>query len=268
MILQNKLQSSIENGSVSYYHPFSPEIILNTYVGRTLSISASPQRTCIGCQKSVKKIVGGYCYMCSRRLACCDMCILKPHLCHYHLGTCREPSWGEKHCFSDHVLYLSLTSGFKVGLTRKSQYLTRWVDQGASQAAILVSLKNRRMAGVLEDYLSRSINDRTNWRHLLTGKLESSEDFTAHFNRLQALIREQDVVGQKELTIEPLDIQYINYPVNSYLEKAKSINLDKTPFFEDKLLGIKGQYMLFECAGGLNMRKYQGYDLTLELVES
>ena len=42
-------------------------------------------------------------------------------------------------------------------------------------------------------------------------------------------------------------VQHINYPVieNGYPKKVNSINLDKTPVFEGKLTGIKGQYLIF-----------------------
>jgi hypothetical protein len=62
------------------------------------------------------------------------MCIMKPETCHYHLGTCREPDWAQSHCFRPHIVYLANSSGVKVGITRKTQIPTRWLDQGASQA--------------------------------------------------------------------------------------------------------------------------------------
>jgi hypothetical protein len=59
---------------------------------------------------------------------------MKPETCHYHLGTCREPDWAQNHCFRPHIVYLANSSGVKVGITRKTQIPTRWLDQGASQA--------------------------------------------------------------------------------------------------------------------------------------
>lgn len=264
MFLYHKLNSTVENSQVIYYHPFDQGLTLNSWVGSNVSISATSQKVCLGCQKSVKKIVQGYCCLCSRRLARCDMCILKPYLCHYHLGTCREPEWGQEHCMKEHVIYLSLTSGLKVGLTRKSQYMTRWIDQGATSAAILATLPSRYQAGLLEEFLSRDFNDKTNWRHLLTGQSQGEQEFESTFYHLKQLIVDQKDIKLDQLEVYPYEQMKLNYPVDSYLEKAKSINLDKTPFFQDKLVGIRGQYLLFETLGGLNLRKYQGYDISIE----
>lgn len=53
------------------------------------------------------------------------------------------------------------------------------------------------------------------------------------------------------------------YPVDQYPEKVSSISLDKVPEVKSKLLGIKGQYLIFE-AGVLNVRSHSGYEVTIE----
>jgi hypothetical protein len=45
---------------------------------------------------------------------------------------------------------------------------------------------------------------------------------------------------------------------------VKSFNLDKTPSVGGTLMGIKGQYLIFDT-GVINMRKYGGYQLSLTL---
>ena len=92
----------------------------------------------------------GYCYPCFQSLAQCDICIVKPELCHYEQGTCREPAWGEAHCMQPHYVYVANTSGLKVGITRGSQIPTRWLDQGAVQALPIFRLQSRYQAGLLE----------------------------------------------------------------------------------------------------------------------
>jgi hypothetical protein len=57
----------------------------------------------------------------------------------------------------------------------------------------------------------------------------------------------------------------IQYPVEQYPEKVKSLNLDKTPSVEGVLLGIKGQYLLLD-SGVINIRKYSGYKLDVDLI--
>lgn len=265
MILLEKLKSSLENSQVIYYHPFDDSVILNQYIGSNISVSFTGKVQCVGCSQSVKKVIQGYCYLCSRRLACCDLCILKPSLCHFSEGTCREPDWGKKYCFQDHVLYLSLTSGLKVGLTRHSQFLTRWIDQGAIKGSILATVSSRKLAGIIELFLSEKISDKTNWRDLLTGKICHSDGFEDQFHILQSLIKGNSEFEQSDVSFHPYQPVSLEYPVLSYLEKAKTINLDKTPYFSDRLIGIKGQYLFFESLGGLNIRKYRGYDISMEI---
>ena len=58
-------------------------------------------------------------------------------------------------------------------------------------------------------------------------------------------------------------ITELNYPVLQYPTKVKSINLEKTPVFQKKLVGIKGQYFIFEDESVINIRKYTGYNLAI-----
>ena len=57
---------------------------------------------------------------------------------------------------------------------------------------------------------------------------------------------------------------HINYPILSYPDKIKSVSFDKENIFEDKLIGIKGQYLLFENNRVLNIRKHTGYRIELQ----
>lgn len=62
--------------------------------------------------------------------------------------------------------------------------------------------------------------------------------------------------------LEPKVLNF-NYPVERYLEKINSFNLEKTPEIHSKLLGVKGQYLIFED-GVLNVRSHTGYEVTIE----
>ena len=46
-------------------------------------------------------------------------------------------------------------------------------------------------------------------------------------------------------------------------EKVKSLKLDKVKVIESKLVGIKGQYLIFED-GVMNVRSQSGYRVTME----
>jgi hypothetical protein len=65
--------------------------------------------------------------------------------------------------------------------------------------------------------------------------------------------------------VERLDpqVQEIHYPVSQYLTKISSFNFDKTDSVSGVLLGIKGQYLIFET-GVINMRKFSSYQISID----
>ena len=65
----------------------------------------------------------------------------------------------------------------------------------------------------------------------------------------------QELPGEK---LPGAEVVQIRYPVLEYPEKVRSHNLDKEPRLEGTLMGIKGQYLIFDTAV-INMRKYAGY---------
>ena len=243
---------------------------LNQYLGRHLQLDYEGVINCIHCaRKTSKSFNQGYCYPCFKRLAQCDSCIISPEKCHYDAGTCREPEWGEQHCMIDHIVYLANTSGIKVGITRGTQVPTRWMDQGATQAVPIFRVDTRHHSGMVEILFKNHIADKTNWQAMLKGdaqprdleqvRQELMAACAAEIEHLQAQhgLQSISVLAQAEET-------RITYPVLEYPDKVKSFNLDKTPTIAGTLMGIKGQYLIFD-SGVINMRKYGGYHLTLTL---
>lgn len=57
----------------------------------------------------------------------------------------------------------------------------------------------------------------------------------------------------------------LEFPVLQYPTKVKSLNLTKTPSFEGKLKGIKGQYLIFEDNTVFNVRGSEGYYVGLTI---
>ncbi len=52
----------------------------------------------------------------------------------------------------------------------------------------------------------------------------------------------------------------LDYPVLQYPEKISgSLNLTKTPIYNGKLMGVKGQYLIFEDGTVFNVRSYEGF---------
>lgn len=255
--------------TVQYRLPLGDaETPLNDWLGRPLQLSFGGQIHCIHCDRKTQKSFNqGYCYPCFKRLARCDSCIVKPETCHFFAGTCREPEWGEANCMIDHVVYLANTSGIKVGITRGSQVPTRWMDQGATQALPVFRVSNRLQSGLVETAFARHVADKTNWQAMLKGAGEV-RDLAAAREVLMAECAEDIEALQATYginAIQPLaDAQEtrIAYPVLEYPIKVKSFNLDRTPEVGGTLLGIKGQYLIFDT-GVINMRKYGGYRLEL-----
>ena len=94
---------------------------INELLGIKISLKFSGEIRCVDCGKLTKKSFnGGSCYKCFISLASNDLCILKPTLCHYENGTCREPDWGKSNCFKKHIVYLANSTGIKVGITKEN----------------------------------------------------------------------------------------------------------------------------------------------------
>ncbi len=255
---------------VQYYLPLGDEEVhINPFLGRHLRLSYTGNIACKNCGRPTKKSFSqGYCYPCMRRLAACDMCIMKPETCHYHEGTCREPEWGERNCFQPHFVYLSNTSGLKVGITRHNQIPTRWIDQGATQAIPMFRVSSRRQSGILEMAFKSMIADKTNWRAMLKGNSSArhmDDEASSLVSQLDKGLderMEQFDDGPVE-RLENADTVEINYPVEQFPEKVVSHNFDKNPVVEGQLNGIKGQYLLFDT-GVINMRKFSSYEVTVD----
>ncbi len=233
-------------------------ISLNPLLGKPVRFAFTGRIFCIHCGKATKTSFSqGYCFRCMQTLAQCDMCILKPELCHHHLGSCREPEWGASHCMIDHTVYLANSSGIKVGITRSHQMPTRWMDQGAVQALPIVRVRNRLESGLVEVALAKVLPDKTNWRLMLQGKTEVL-DLKAKRDEVFAGLA-GDLPGLRLAEEE----HRFDYPVLAYPTKLTSLNLDKQPQVTGELLGIKGQYLILS-SGVINMRKYGGYELEWE----
>ena len=265
-----------ENNLVQYQLPLAAingqgeaqSIALNPLIGKNITLTFHGKIACKHCGKTTKKSYSqGFCYPCMAKLAQCDLCIMKPETCHHHLGTCLEPKWGEQHCMVDHYVYLSNTSALKVGITRHTQIPTRWIDQGATQALAIFKVSTRLQSGLVEIALAEFIGDKTNWRAMLKGSNEPL-DLKAQAKKLipQIESRLADIALKFGVdAVQKLDenVVEINYPVSHYLTKISSFNFDKTPTVSGVLLGIKGQYLIFE-QGVINMRKFSSYQVSLE----
>ncbi|TBU90613.1 DUF2797 domain-containing protein [Phytopseudomonas dryadis] len=242
------------------------QVAVNPMIGKTVRLEFLGAIHCSHCgRKTRTSFSQGYCYPCMQKLAQCDLCIMSPERCHYDAGTCRDPAWGEQFCMTDHVVYLANSSGIKVGITRATQIPTRWIDQGATQALPILRVATRQQSGFVEDLLRSQVADKTNWRALLKGDaapvdLPSVREriFDACAEGLGALQQRFGLQAVQPLNDQP--VVEIRYPIEGYPAKITSFNLDKNPVAEGTLLGIKGQYLMFDT-GVINVRKYTAYQI-------
>lgn len=246
---------------------------LNQLIGQTLRLEFLGAINCIHCDRSIKKSFSqGYCWPCFTTLARCDSCMMSPEKCHFDAGTCREPEWAQDFCMTDHFVYLANSTGVKVGITRGTQLPTRWLDQGAIQAVPIFRVATRQQSGFVEDALRSQVGDRTNWRALLKGDVEPVDLLQIREQLLESCAESLDALQERFglQAIQPITdvaVLDITYPVEAYPKKISSFNLDKNPIAEGTLIGIKGQYLMFDT-GVINIRKYTAYQLSVSVSQN
>jgi len=257
-----KMETKLNN-SVEYELPISDELVfMNPLIGKYIIFKWNKEIYCIGCgRKTNKSFAQGYCYPCLMSAPETSECILRPQLCQAHEGIARDMDWAQHHCLQDHFVYLAISSGVKVGVTRSAQIPTRWMDQGAWQAIKLAKTPNRYTAGMIEIELKEHISDRTQWQRMLKNQLiegvnllEKKKEMLAHLSK-----------KLQKYEYDDNKITEITYPVEEYPEKVKSLSFDKFVEIAGRLWGIKGQYLIFDDGTVLNMRKHAGYLVTLEV---
>ena len=246
---------------ITYYLDMESDIIqANQLLERNLEIQFEHYQ-CLACGKDKKIFAQGYCYDCYYALPQAGDWIMHPELSKAHLGIAdRDLAYEKEVQLKPHIVYLANSSNVKVGVTRKSQLPTRWIDQGAHEALVILETPNRYLAGIAEVALKAHVSDKTNWRKMLTNNLEEV-DLPAWRDTLKKYIPDevQDyfVGNQKEISL--------HFPVVQYPTKIKSLNLSKTPFYKGKLMGIKGQYFIFEDGTVFNVRSHEGYVVRLSV---
>lgn len=259
--MRSELPGDKKDKRVVYHLPLGgAEIEINKLIGKSLKIDYSGRINCIHCGRQTKKsFAQGYCYPCFISLPQTDKCILNPEKCEAHLGISRDMTWSEKNCLTDHFVYLALTPGLKVGVTRSSQVPTRWIDQGATEAIILAKTPNRHLAGTIEVELKKNLADKTNWRKMLMGEKGEDIDLAEQKIRVGELLPGP----MTQYIYDDNNITSLRYPVDRYPSKVKSLNMDKDPHIEGILAGIKGQYIIFESGEVMNIRKHGGYFISI-----
>lgn len=256
-----KMQTEFKN-PIAYYLVFENSFLnMNQLLDKNLEISFVGYQ-CLNCGKKKKIFRQGFCYDCFMSSASAGDWIMKPELSTAHLDLeDRDLDYEKRVQLQPHIVYLALSSEVKVGVTRKSQVPTRWIDQGAIEAISIVEVPNRYLAGITEVALKNHYADKTNWQKMLKNEYVPV-DLIAERLKLEHLIPEE--VKEYFYTTKE-DLYQMHFPVLEYPKKVTSLNLDKSPNFSGKLKGIKGQYLLFEDGTVFNVRTFEGYVVKIKL---
>ncbi|WP_299837795.1 DUF2797 domain-containing protein [uncultured Tenacibaculum sp.] len=253
---------STENlDTVQYYLDMKTDFVnVNQLINKTISLKFETYE-CLSCGLEKEIYRQGFCKSCFFETPNAGDWIMRPELSKAHLGEeDRDLEYEKKVQLQPHIVYLANSSNVKVGVTRKTQVPTRWIDQGAHEAIEIVEVPNRYLAGITEIALKEHVADKTNWRKMLKNDIED-EDLTKWQERLRTFIPEE----VQEYFIENNKETQINFPVEKYPEKPKSLNILKEGSYTGKLVGIKGQYFIFEDNTVFNVRANEGLVVEIQV---
>ncbi|MET2983676.1 DUF2797 domain-containing protein [Aureibaculum conchae] len=247
---------------VQYYLQLENDFInVNQLLGKTLEITFVKYE-CLNCHLDKPIYRQGFCKNCFYDIPQAADWIMRPELSTAHLGKeDRDLEYEKKVQLQPHIVYLANSSNVKVGVTRKAQVPTRWIDQGAHEAIEIVEVPNRYLAGITEIALKEHISDKTNWRKMLTNDI-IDVDLLAEKEKLAKFIPDEAKPYYLENHIKETNIEF---PVLQYPTKVKSLSLRKTPNYSGVLKGIKGQYVIFEDNTVFNIRGSEGHYIQLNL---
>jgi len=246
---------------IQYYLELDSDFInMNQLLDKEIEITFEKYQ-CLTCGKNKKIFRQGNCYDCFYKSANVGDWIIKPELSTAHLGIeDRDLAYEQKVQLQPHIVYLALSSNIKVGVTRKPQVPTRWIDQGATKAIEMVEVPNRYLAGITEVALKEFVADKTSWQKMLKNEVLDA-DLVLEKEKLAQYLPEET----KQYYLENnTNILEMDFPVLQYPTKIKSLRLDKTPTIKGKLKGIKGQYLIFEDGSVFNVRNNEGNVVSIQ----
>lgn len=247
---------------IQYYLVFENDFInMNQLLDKSLIIKFVKYQ-CLNCGLDLPIYRQGFCRSCFFEIPQAADWIMRPELSTAHLDKeDRDLEYEKKVQLQPHVVYLANSSSVKVGVTRKSQIPTRWIDQGAHEAIEIVEVPNRYLAGITELALKDHVSDKTNWRTMLKNDIKD-EDLVEWRNKLKQYIPDE----AKEYYIANNTETHLDFPVLQYPKKPKSLNIEKSVSFAGVLKGIKGQYLIFEDETVFNIRSNEGLVVNIEIV--
>ncbi|MFN3952431.1 MAG: DUF2797 domain-containing protein [Thermaurantimonas sp.] len=252
-----------QDNPVRYYLNTEKDVFfLNDLLGYYLKITYKHRIKCF-CGKIVESVYRmNFCQTCFFTLPQASDAILKPELSRAHLGIEeRDLEFEKAYQLQPHTVYLAISGGLKVGVTRTSQQGTRWIDQGAAVALPLLSLSNRYEAGMWEMELKKHFSDKTSWRNMLMWK-DPDIDLTEIKETLKKAYPNQIHDFSADNTMYRFE-----YPKISIPENITTLNLEKTDSIKGILTGIRGQYIILDNSKALNIRTYEGRFIEFKIIK-
>ena len=256
-----KMYTEIDQ-DVEYYLDFKDHVInFNQCLEKKISLKFIGYE-CLSCQQEIEIFRQGFCKKCYFKSPLAGEWIMKPELSKAHLDIeDRNLEYEKKIQLQPHIVYFAISSHIKVGVTRKSQLITRWIDQGADRALAMFEFPNRYLAGNCEVILKKSFSDKTNWRKMLS----SASDQNLNFKEAEEFVDKNIGDSLKVYSLQPRIYKEINFPVIKYPDKINSLNLKKYIHYSGKLKGIKGQYLIFEDSTVFNIRSNEGLKVEINI---
>lgn len=256
-----KMQTEFTN-PIQYYLVFENDFLnLNQALDKIIKIKFLGYQ-CLSCGLNLQIYRQGFCRDCFFKIPQAGDWIMNPELSKAHLDIeDRDLEYEKKVQLQPHVVYLANSSNVKVGVTRKNQIPTRWIDQGAHEAIEIVEVPNRYLAGITELALKDHVSDKTNWRKMLTNDV-----LDLNLVEIRDSLKQYIPEEAQEYYIASNAETNIHFPVLQYPKKINSLNLEKKPQYEGVLKGIKGQYLIFENGVVFNVRSSEGYVVEISIV--
>jgi hypothetical protein len=263
LIFKGVLEKMITEATnpIHYYLELGDNVVsMNQLIGEKISIELVGYQ-CLSCGSTEPIFRQGHCKKCFFEMPQTADWIMHPELSKAHLDIAdRDLAYEKQVQLQPHIVYLANSSNVKVGVTRKSQIPTRWIDQGAHEALEIVEVPNRYLAGITEVALKKHVEDKTNWRTMLTNQIKDV-DLQKWRDELKKYIPDEVKVYFLDYNSET----HLYFPVWQYPLKVNSLTLEKTKSHSGILTGIKGQYLIFQDGTVFNVRNHEGYVVVLKV---
>lgn len=259
MMLQGslpKITHSFDDTIQSYIPIGSHVLHVNGLIGRTLKFEFTGQSHCKSCvgQFEGELFRMGFCKRCFFESPFAGDYIVSPEKSTAHLGQAdRDLSVESEIQLKPHTVYLADSGGVKVGVTRGESPWHRWMDQGASEGLAIARTNNRYEAGVIEVALKQHFADKTFWKPMLSGQRAP--------NSLKEAAQKARAHWPKEMDpfwLEDGESRVLNFDMPESLPQLTRFKLKAGDVLEAKLIGVRGQYLVFEDGRCWSTRAQEG----------